>query len=192
MDRADIRTLKILEEFENGQAASQRDLAKKLNISLGLVNSFVRRLTKKGYFKVTHIPKKRVRYVLTPEGASEKTRLTYEYIRYSYRFYKSASQKIGDLLADIERQNAEHLVLCGANDFAEIIYIYIQETSMRVVAIADDHKAGKRFFRNEIIRVDQIPQIKFDKVIITGSDAHDVSLERLEKIGVLPETIVMA
>jgi DNA-binding MarR family transcriptional regulator len=190
MDRSDIRTLKILEEFENDQAASQRDLAKKLNISLGLVNSFVGRLAKKGYFKITHIPKKRVRYVLTAEGAAEKSRLAYDYIRYSYQFYKSASQRIRDLLAHLERQNVEFLVLCGANDLAEIIYIHLQETSLKMAAIADDHKAGQRFFRNEIIRVDQIPLVKFDKLIITGSDARDVSIARLKEIGIRPESVV--
>lgn len=190
MHRADIRTLKILEEFENGQSASQRELAKKLNISLGLVNSFVARLAKKGYFKITHIPKKRVRYVLTAEGAAEKSRLTYDYISYSYKFYRAACQRIRDLLARIEQQNAEHVVLCGVNDLAEIIYIHLQETSMKLAAVADDHKAGQRFFRSEIIKIDQIPQIKFDKLIITGSDARDVSAARLEEMGVLPEMIV--
>jgi DNA-binding MarR family transcriptional regulator len=92
MDPKDIRTLKILEKADNDIIPSQRDLARELNISLGLVNSFIKRLVKKGYFKVTHVPRNRVRYMLTPMGASEKTRLTYLYIQYSYNFYKDARQ----------------------------------------------------------------------------------------------------
>ena len=57
MDAQDIRTLKIFEEIESDQAPSQRELAQKLNVSLGLVNSFVKRLAHMGYFKVTTIPK---------------------------------------------------------------------------------------------------------------------------------------
>ena len=94
MDPKDIRTLKILEKVDNDIVPSQRDLARDLNISLGLVNSFIKRLVKKGYFKARHIPKNRMRYFLTPKGASEKTRLTYEYIQYSYNFYKEARQKL--------------------------------------------------------------------------------------------------
>ncbi|MBU4208797.1 MAG: winged helix-turn-helix transcriptional regulator, partial [Proteobacteria bacterium] len=88
MDHNDIRTLKLLEEIEENHVQSQRELAKKLDISLGLVNSFIKRLAHKGFFKITTIPKNRVKYILTPEGVVEKTRLTYKYIQHSYRFYK--------------------------------------------------------------------------------------------------------
>ena len=74
MDPKDIRTLKILEKVDNGMSPSQRDLAGDLNISLGLVNSFIKRLVKKGFVKITTIPKKRIKYILTPRGAAEKTR----------------------------------------------------------------------------------------------------------------------
>jgi len=51
MDHKDIRTLKLLEEIEENHVQSQRELAKKLNISLGLVNSFIKRLAHKGFFQ---------------------------------------------------------------------------------------------------------------------------------------------
>jgi len=57
METQDIRTLKILEEIESGSRLSQRYLAKQLDISLGLANSFLKRLAKKGYFKVKTVPK---------------------------------------------------------------------------------------------------------------------------------------
>jgi len=77
MDPKDIRTLKILEQVDNGKTPSQRDLAGELNISLGLVNSFIKRLVKKGFVKIRTVPKKRLKYILTPHGAAEKSRLTY-------------------------------------------------------------------------------------------------------------------
>ena len=73
----DIRTLSILEEIDQKKSPCQRYLAKKLNISLGLVNSFLKRLAQKGYFKITTIPKNRLKYILTTKGAVEKARLTY-------------------------------------------------------------------------------------------------------------------
>jgi len=94
METQDLRTLKILEEIDNEHTPSQRELAQKLDISLGLVNSFIKRLVNKGYFKITHIPKNRVRYLLTPQGAAEKTRLTYAYIHYSYEFYRRSRQNM--------------------------------------------------------------------------------------------------
>ena len=101
MDNQDIRTLKILEEIDNDHSTTQRDLSKKLNISLGLVNSFVKRLAHKGYFKITTIPKNRVKYILTPKGVAEKARLTYQYIQYSFEFYKEAREKLRKLFEDL-------------------------------------------------------------------------------------------
>ncbi|MGB2929352.1 MAG: winged helix-turn-helix transcriptional regulator, partial [Desulfobacterales bacterium] len=72
MDNKDIRTLKFLEEIDNNHTPSQRDLSRKLDVSLGLVNSFIRRLVHKGYLKITTVPKNRVKYILTPKGATEK------------------------------------------------------------------------------------------------------------------------
>ena len=57
MDPIDLRTLKILEKVDNDRTPSQRDLARDLNISLGLVNSFIKRLAQKGYFEIGHLPK---------------------------------------------------------------------------------------------------------------------------------------
>jgi len=100
MDPKDLRTLKFLEQVDNNKTSSQRDMAGELNISLGLVNSFIKRLVKKGYLKIASIPKNRIRYILTPRGAAEKTRLTYLYIQHSYNFYKEARQKLRDLYND--------------------------------------------------------------------------------------------
>ena len=146
MDPKDIRTLKILEQVENGQSPSQRALAVELNISLGLVNSFIKRLVRKGFVKITSIPKKRIKYILTPRGAAEKSRLTYLYIQYSYNFYREARQKMRDLYRDLERQGISRIVFYGAEDLAEIAYVSLQETSIQLVAVIDDTKVGTRFF----------------------------------------------
>ena len=73
MDQDKLRTLKLLEAIDSSEPPTQRELARDLNISLGLVNAFVKRLAKKGYFKITTIPKKRAKYLLTPKGAMAKS-----------------------------------------------------------------------------------------------------------------------
>ena len=184
MDPKDIRTLKILEKIDNGVAPSQRDLARDLNISLGLVNSFIKRLVKKGYFKARHIPKNRMRYFLTPKGASEKTRLTYEYIQYSYNFYKDARQKLRKLYAEIESQGVADLVFYGATDLAEIAYVSLQETNIKLVAVIDDEKLGKRFMRYIVEKPDRLRSLSFDRVLITSLNSTDQILQNITSIGV--------
>ena len=97
MNPTDLRTLKILEKVDGDGPPSQRDLARDLNISLGLVNSFIKRLVEKGFFKIEHLPKNRIQYILTPRGVAERSRLTYEYIQQSFVFYKDTRKKMEDL-----------------------------------------------------------------------------------------------
>jgi DNA-binding MarR family transcriptional regulator len=173
MDPQDIRYLQILEEIENNYSPSQRDLARKLNISLGLVNSFIKRLAKKGYVKVTTIPKNRVKYILTPQGFAEKSRLTYEFIQYSLRFYKKALVNIQDLLNEFQRIGITKVVFYGANDLAEIAYISMKATNVTLVGVIDDSKKGKTFQGYTVKSLSELGALDFDRIIITSLDSKE-------------------
>jgi len=190
MDPKDIRTLKILEKVDNDIVPSQRDLARELNISLGLVNSFIKRLLKKGYFKARHIPKNRIRYYLTPEGASEKTRLTYLYIQHSYNFYKDARQKLRDLYTELESQNVSRIVFYGASDLAEIAYLSMQETNIELVAVFDDDKEGNRFMRYTVAHPDRMRSFSFDRILITSINSTQIILQRVAALDLSIEAVV--
>jgi len=190
MDPKDIRTLKILEKIDNDIVPSQRDLARELNISLGLVNSFIKRLLKKGYFKARQIPKNRIRYYLTPEGASEKTRLTYLYIQHSYNFYKDARQKLRDLYSKLESQNVSRIVFYGASDLAEIAYLSMQETNIELVAVFDDDKKGKRFMRYTVAHPERMGSFSFDRILITSINSTEIILQRIAALGLSIEDVI--
>jgi DNA-binding MarR family transcriptional regulator len=170
METQELRTLRLLEEIDKKNSPSQRDLAKSLNISLGLANSFVKRLAAKGYFKITNIPRNRVRYILTPHGAAEKTRLTYQYIQYSLSFYKTARQKLADMFKHFGRAGVRTIIFYGSTELAEIAYLSLQETGIRLVAVADSHKIGKTFFEVDVISPERIGELSFDKILITVVD----------------------
>ena len=150
---------------------SQRHLSRKLDVSLGLVNSFVKRLAQKGYFKVTHIPKNRVKYILTPKGAAEKTRLTYEYIRLSFTFYKNARRKIRLLFNKLERDGVQRLAFYGVSDLAEIAYLSLLETNIELAAVVDAKNATERFIGYKVSPPNLLPTLYFDKILITATDA---------------------
>jgi len=191
MDRKDIRTLKILEEIDNDHTPSQRDLSKKLNISLGLVNSFVKRLTNKGYFKIKNIPKNRVKYILTPKGAAEKTRLTYQYIQYSFEFYRNAREKLHKLFKHLMAQGVRRVVFYGTGDFAEIAFISLQETSIQMVAIVDDNNIGEKFLGSVVKNPDNLYSLFFDRVLITSMISKDKVLEKVLEQGIPRSKLIM-
>ena len=184
MEQKDIRTLKILEKVEDEPLPSQRDLAKELNVSLGLVNSFIKRLAKKGYFKITQIPKNRIKYILTPKGAAEKTRLTYLYVQLSYQFYKDARQKLRDLFSEFEKNNDRRVIFYGASELAEIAYISLQETSIDLVSIVDDRKIGNRFIGHIIEDPQELVNKPFDKILITAINSRELLIEKLTNFGI--------
>ena len=181
MDNNDLRTLKILEEIEHDRPPTQRDLAKKMNISLGLVNSFIKRLVQKGYFKIKNISKNRFRYILTPKGAAEKTRLTYKYIQSSLIFYRDARIKLRKLFGDFMAQEVQTIVFYGAGELAEIAYISLQETSIKLVAMVDDKKIGEIVLGIAIKDPAQIGSISFDKIFIASMEAKEEIIEKILK-----------
>jgi len=191
MDKKDIHTLRIMEEIDNDHTPSQRDLSRKLNISLGLVNSFIKRLVNKGYLKIKNIPKNRLKYILTPKGAAEKTHLTYQYIQYSFDFYKKTRGKIRKLFKDLMAQGVRRVVFYGKSDFAEIAFISLQETSIVMIAIVDDNKTGDVFLGSAVKNPAIIDSLSFDRILITSMNKEDTTLERLLKIGIPQSKIVI-
>jgi DNA-binding MarR family transcriptional regulator len=181
LNNNEINTLRILEEIGNEEVPSQREIAKKLNISLGLVNSFLKRLARKGYLKITTIPSNRVKYLLTPRGATEKTRLTYAYIQYSYRFYKDARIKLKRLFSELSEQNVKRVVFYGATDLAEIAFLSLQETSIQLVAIFDAGKAGSSLLGLNIEHPERLPEFSYDRLLYTDEKAEDDFFNKIEK-----------
>ena len=191
MEAQDIRTLKLLEEIDKDFTQSQRDLSNKLNISLGLVNSFVKRLANKGYFKITTVPKNRVKYILTPKGAMEKTRLTYQYLQYSFELYRGARRNLQKHFDGLSAQGVKRVVFYGVNEIAEIAYITLQETTIKMVAIVDENRIGKIFLGNEVKDPRELTSLSFDRIFITSMQKNESELENISKKGIPRSKIVM-
>ena len=191
MDPQDLRSLQLLEEIDNNHSPSQRDLAQKLNISLGLVNSFIKRLATKGYVKITTIPRNRVKYILTPKGFAEKSRLTYEFIQYSFHFYKRAIRDIEGLLNDFQKKGVKKVVFYGANDLAEIAFISLRGTDVQLIGVADDEKHGKDFLGFTVKSITELKKAGFDKIIVTTIDSKEAQLDKLLGKKIPREKIVM-
>jgi len=191
MDVQDIRTLKLLEEIDKDIIYSQRDLARKMNVSLGLVNSFIKRLAHKGYFKIKTIPRKRIKYILTPKGVAEKSRLTYEYVQYSFYFYKDARQKLHHLFVQLEHHGVRRIVFYGASPLAEIAFISVQEVTIKVVCVVDDQKADQSFLHMKICNLETLRSLVFDRILITALDSIDDVYGKLSEVGIHQNKIVV-
>ena len=169
---------------------SQRHLARQMNISLGLVNSFIKRLAQKGYFKITHVPKNRVKYILTPKGVAEKSRLTYEYVTSSFDFYRRARKALRLKLAQLQEQGVHDVIFYGVSSLAEIAFLSLPETNIKLSAIVDDEKIGSKFFDHSIMGLNEISTLQFDILLITAIESVDAVNARLRDQNIPSEVIL--
>src|SRR4030081_905532 len=121
MDIEAHRDLKLLEAVEQNSRVTQRSLATKLGIALGLTNIYLRRLVRKGYIKCVNVQSNRISYLITPRGIAEKARLTYEFMDYSLHLYGEVRQHLRGVLQ--ESASADRRApLCGRDEGAGAAY----------------------------------------------------------------------
>lgn len=172
MERQDFNNLRILQELHENNKLNQRALSKKLNISLGLTNAFIKRLVSKGYFKITTLPKSRMKYILTPKGIAEKTRLTYEYFIYSMQYYKMMRKKLRETFVELSRNRVNKIYFFGVSELAEIGFITIQETDIILAGVIDENLIGRDFMGHRVESLMYISDIsKKEAVMITKMDS---------------------
>jgi DNA-binding MarR family transcriptional regulator len=145
INQAEIKALRLMEALEEDQSQSQRDLANRLGISLGLVNTLLKRFSKRGYFRVRTTPKGRLKYLLTPRGVAEKSILTYRYIHYSLSLYRELQNKFRPIFLNLEFEGKERIILFGKGELAEIASSVMKESNLQLVAIIDQVKQLNHF-----------------------------------------------
>ena len=189
MESKSLKTLQLLELIAADKSTSQRELSDILQISLGLVNSFIKRLVKKGYCKVTTVPKNRVKYILTPAGAMEKTRLTYEYISSSYHYFKAARNRLERLYSELINEGATRVVFYGTGELADIALLSMAGTDLRLIDVVDPGKEGEAFANFIVKAASRLKKIDFDALLITIVDNHEAVLNDIQGVGVPPDKI---
>src|SRR5262252_6025572 len=116
MERQVERDLEILTAIDEGLPLTQRALAERLDVALGLCNLYLKRLARKGYIKIVEFPRKpaarkRLRYLLTPRGMAEKSRLTYEHMAYSLNLLRRARQTLRESLGQLPERGVKRIAL---------------------------------------------------------------------------------
>ena len=189
MESKSLKTLQLLEAIAADKPTSQRELSDILQISLGLVNSFIKRLVKKGYCKVMTVPKNRVKYMLTPAGAMEKTRLTYEYISSSYHYFKTAKNRVEDLYSNLLSEGATRVVFYGAGELADIAFLSMTGSGVRLIDVVDPTRKGELFADLIVKSISRLQKVDYDAILVTLVDNHETVLSNIKGVGVPSDKI---
>lgn len=112
----------VLDHLQKNEKTSQRAIAERTGLSLGAVNILIKKMARKGLIKVEQLNSRTMRYILTPQGMKEKTRLTYNFVRISYQQIMNITRAV-ETLIDTEYNADDHkdVILYGPADEVEQI-----------------------------------------------------------------------
>jgi DNA-binding MarR family transcriptional regulator len=182
MDIEAHRDLKLLEEVEKDSRVTQRGLATKLGIALGLTNIYLKRLVRKGYIKCVNVQSNRITYLITPRGIAEKARLTYEFMDYSLHLYGEVRQHLRTTLAQCAAAD-KRVAIYGRGEAAELAYLSLREAGLEPVAIFDETN-GHEFLGIPVRPIAEHEQVAFDLMIIATLERSGAQLATLLKLGI--------
>jgi hypothetical protein len=145
--------LDILESVDRDGDRSQRSRASEVGIALGLTNAYLKFCIRKGYLKARKISARSYRYMLTPKGFAEKSRLAMDRLSASLDFVRAVRAEYAALYASEPVRQWESMVIVGASTLAEICAICAMERGIRIEAIVDpgsvdQHKFGLPLHRD--------------------------------------------
>jgi len=120
------KELKVIDEVSKDVNLTQRDISRKVGISLGMVNIILKRLTKKGYIKAGQLNGKRIQYILTPKGFAEKTKKSYHYILRTITSLRQMKRKIQEIILKEYESGQREFIILGNGELADIVEISLR------------------------------------------------------------------
>jgi DNA-binding MarR family transcriptional regulator len=127
-----VRDLSLLEKIENNPDVTQASLASQLGVAVGTVNWHLKRLVAKGYVKVKRAERRKLRYIITPEGIALRTRLTVDYIEQSMLLYRNVRKRVRDQLGQVISAGYDCVSIQGDGDIADICRLTCLEQGVKV------------------------------------------------------------
>lgn len=129
------REMALLENIERDPDISQVSLAGHLGVAVGTVNWHLKRLIAKGYVKIKRAERKKLRYIITPEGIALRTRLTMDYIEQQFLLYRNTRKRVIEHLDAIQQAGYSYVRLIGEGEVAEICKLSCLEHGITLVAV---------------------------------------------------------
>jgi hypothetical protein len=193
---SDDHARRLLIGITSGKPVSQRSLAREMGVALGLTNLLMRRLARKGWIRIVRVRPNRLLYVITPAGLAEKARMSREYFQRSVSFYVETRDRIRQSFDELAAgrldgpgsRTVEHVVFYGAGEVAEVGFVCLAETRLRLVAVVDEAR-DKPFFgvpvhRPDELGPDHVAGRPYDRIAVMSFEDPRQIGERLARLGI--------
>jgi DNA-binding MarR family transcriptional regulator len=126
------REMILLEQIEFDPDVTQASLASQLGVAVGTVNWHLKRLIAKGYVKVKRAQRRKLRYIITPEGIAFRARLTVNYIDQSMQLYRLVRERVREVLLDVKRMGHTAVRIQAEGDMADICRLTCLELGVSI------------------------------------------------------------
>lgn len=126
------REMTLLEKIEYDPDINQATLAAQLGVAVGTVNWHLKRFVEKGYVKVKRAQRRKLRYIITPEGIAFRARLTMNYIEQSMHLYRLVRERAREALIEIKKAGYNSVRIVGDGDIADICRLTCFEQGISV------------------------------------------------------------
>jgi predicted transcriptional regulator len=146
--------LDTLLELKENPSQSQRSLAHKLNISLGLTNSILQNLIHRGLIKAQKLTGCKILYLITPKGMVQATNFIYDRVRETQHYYQYAKDLLTAHFTNLYDKGVRKAVLYGTGQLAEITYLSLLDSPLKLHSIItddSDSSSKRKFLGHEIL-----------------------------------------
>ena len=173
MTPEELRTLTLFNTVESSSDINQRQLARELDVSLGLTNTYFQRVLKKGWVRAKQVKPRRWLYFLTPQGALEKSRLSLFYMSRTLESFRELKRKGDEHLRILLNKGVSGIHLCGEEDLTEVLSFCFSGFKIELLSVIPEKDLLAGFKQNE---KPDLPELKSDELILLASLEHQYSL----------------
>ncbi|MCK4309224.1 MAG: winged helix-turn-helix transcriptional regulator [Candidatus Atribacteria bacterium] len=144
------KQLETLLEIKQNPSLTQRSLSHRLNISLGLTNAILQNLIHRGWVKAKKLTGRKILYLITPQGMARATNLIYDRFRETQNYYQYTKELLTSYLNDLYNKGKRRAIIYGTNQLAEITYLSLLGSPLRLHSFLSDDPSKKKFLGHEV------------------------------------------
>ena len=141
----------VIQEIHNNHLPDQRTIAIRTGISLGLTNLIIKRLIKKGYIKAKQLDRKKIQYLLTPKGFTEKAKKSYNFTLKTIGIFTTIREKLQELITAECQHGAIEFVVSGNGELADIVEFALKNMPGQTIKFSrntQEPSGGEKIFLN--------------------------------------------
>lgn len=123
--------LAVLESLQSAtESVSQRELARRSGLSVGLVNAVLKKLVHTGYVKTSRLDRRSIEYLLTPQGFAQTALRSYHYIINTVRAFRNMQSRLHTVMQTLKQEGCSEYWLAGDGDLAELVATFFEDEGM--------------------------------------------------------------